>query len=246
MKALEIRGLTFSYPDGTRVLSGVDLEVEDGERVALLGANGAGKTTLLLHLIGILRAEEGTIKVGERELNEATLPDIRRRLGMVFQDPNDQLFMPTVAQDVAFGPANYGMGGPQLAELVAGSLAAVGSPELGVKAPHHLSGGERRRAAIATALALEPAMLVLDEPTSGLDPSGRRDLVGLLKGMPATQLVVTHDLPFALELCPRGVVMHGGRMVADGATADLLADRQLMAAHRLELPYGFDPANIAR
>jgi cobalt/nickel transport system ATP-binding protein len=246
MSMIETKGLRFAYPDGTAVLDGVDLMIEAGERVALLGPNGAGKTTLILHLIGVLQPSAGTIRIGGVELTGETLDEIRRRLGLVFQDPDDQLFMPTVGQDVAFGPANYGLKGESLAKRVTWALQAVGEEALTERAPHHLSGGERRRVAIATVLAVESEILVLDEPTSNLDPAGRRELVALLKGLPATQLVVTHDLPFALELCPRAVVMDEGKIVADGDTFDLLSDRALMSRHRLELPYGFDPANIRR
>jgi len=244
LKALAVSGLSFSYPDGTSAVEGVDLDIESGERVALLGPNGAGKTSFLLSLIGILEARTGSIEIGGLRLEPATLSEIRRRLGLVFQDPDDQLFMPTVEEDVAFGPANLGLRGPALKLRVSQALAAVGEVHLAERAPHHLSGGERRRVAIATVLTMEPEVLVLDEPTSNLDPAGRRDLVGLLKGMGSTQLVVTHDLPFALELCTRSIIMDGGRVVADGPTADLMNDRQLMTKHRLELPYGFDPANI--
>ena len=246
MSSVETKALRFAYPDGTAVLDGVDLIVGAGERVALLGPNGAGKTTLILHLIGVLRPSSGTIRVGEIELTDDTLDEIRRRVGLVFQDPDDQLFMPTVGQDVAFGPANFGLRGASLSGRVTWALRAVGEEDLAERAPHHLSGGERRRVAIATVLAMESEILVLDEPTSHLDPAGRRELVSLLTGLPATQLVVTHDLPFALELCPRAVIMDQGKIVADGQTFDLLSDRALMSRHRLELPYGFDPANIRR
>jgi cobalt/nickel transport system ATP-binding protein len=246
MKALAVAGLSFSYPDGTRAINGVDLEVEAGERVAVLGPNGAGKTSLLLLLIGVLEGQTGSIEVGGLRLEQASLGEIRRRLGLVFQDPDDQLFMPTVEEDVGFGPANLGLKGPELRLRVKEALEAVGETGLADRAPHHLSGGERRRVSIATVLAMNPEILVLDEPTSNLDPAGRRELVALLAGMQATQVVVTHDLPFALELCPRAVILDGGRVVADGSTASLMTDRELMSRHRLELPYGFDPANIRR
>lgn len=246
MKALSVSGLSFSYPDGTKAVNGFDLEVEIGERVALLGPNGAGKTSFLLLLIGVLEAQAGSIGIGGLRLEPDNLSEIRRRLGLVFQDPDDQLFMPTVEEDVAFGPANLGLRGPELKIRVEEALESVGEAHLAERAPHHLSGGERRRVAIATVLTMRPEVLVLDEPTSNLDPAGRRELVALLKGMGSTQLVVTHDLPFALELCTRSVIMDGGRVVADGPTAELMTDRELMTRHRLELPYGFDPANIRR
>jgi cobalt/nickel transport system ATP-binding protein len=246
MKAMSVSGLSFAYPDGTDAINGVNLEVETGERVAVLGPNGAGKTSLLLLLIGVLEAQAGTIAIGGIQLDQTTLGEIRRRLGLVFQDPDDQLFMPTVEQDVGFGPANLGLKGTELKQRVIAALDAVGESALADRAPHHLSGGERRRISIATVLAMNPQILVLDEPTSNLDPAGRRELVALLAGMESTQVVVTHDLPFALELCPRAVILDEGRVVADGPTSALMTDRDLMSRHRLELPYGFDPANIPR
>jgi cobalt/nickel transport system ATP-binding protein len=246
MRALSVGGLTFTYPDGTKAVNGVDLEIETGERVAVLGPNGAGKTSLLLLLIGVLEAQAGSIEIGGLRLESVSLGEIRRRLGLVFQDPDDQLFMPTVEEDVAFGPANLGLRGPELRTRVNEALEAVGEVGLAERAPHHLSGGERRRVSIATVLAMNPEILVLDEPTSNLDPAGRRELVALLGSLRASQVVVTHDLPFALELCPRAVILDGGRVVADGPTPVLMADRELMIRHRLELPYGFDPANIRR
>ena len=237
--AVHAQELRFTYPDGQQALCGVDLKVETGELVAVLGPNGAGKTTLALHLNGIHRAESGTVRIGDMLLDEDTLPEIRRRVGLVFQDPNDQLFMPTVEDDVAFGPANLGLSGVELQTRVAEALAAVDASDAARRAPHHLSGGERRRVAIATVLAMRPDVLVLDEPASGLDPAGRRELITTLRRLDVTQLVITHDLPLALEMCERSVIMDGGRVVADAATADLLTDDELLAAHRLEMPYGF-------
>jgi cobalt/nickel transport system ATP-binding protein len=244
VSALIVSGLSFTYPDGTKAINGIDLVVEPGERVALLGPNGAGKTSLLLVLIGVLQAQAGSVEIGDLQLDASSLIEIRRRLGLVFQAHDAQLIKPTVTEDVAFGPANLGLRGPELRTRVEKALEAVGEAALADRAPHHLSGGERRRVSIATVLAMNPEILVLDEPTSNLDPAGRRELVGLLAGMEATQLVVTHDLPFALELCPRAVILDGGRLVADGPTPVLMADRELMSRHRLELPFGFDPANI--
>lgn len=238
--ALRVTGLHYVYPDGRTALSGVDLEIQAGERVALLGPNGAGKTTLALHLNGIYEAASGSIHVDGMELVAANLGEIRRRVGMVFQDPDDQLFMPTVAQDVAFGPANLGIEGDALAMRVTSALGAVNAADLGERAPHHLSGGEQRRVALATVLAMEPTVLVLDEPTSGLDPAGRRELITTLDELPMTMLIITHDLPFALELCNRALIMDDGRIVADGETRSLLADAELLGRHRLEVPYGFE------
>jgi cobalt/nickel transport system ATP-binding protein len=243
---LKVKDLQFAYPDRTQVLNGVSFEIEPGERVGLLGPNGAGKTTLLLHLNGLLRADAGSIQIGDLTLSDDVLVQARRLVGFVFQDPDDQLFMPTVAEDVAFGPRNFGFKDVEVERRVSDALAAVGEGGLGPRAPHHLSGGERRKVAIATVLSTDAELLVLDEPTSNLDPAGRRELVQLLSSIPATQLVVSHDLPFVLELCPRSLIIDQGRIVADGETHQLLLDRELLARHRLELPYGFDPANIAR
>ncbi len=245
MSLLRVEGLTFAYPGGDDVLVGLDLEVDAGERVAVLGPNGAGKTTLMLHLIGILEAASGHIEVAGLTLGSETARQIRRRVGFVFQDPDDQLFMPTVREDVAFGPANFGIEPPELDERVEKALLQVGAAHLSEATPHHLSGGERRRVSLATVLAMEPEILVLDEPSSNLDPAGRRELVDVLSNLDVTMVIVTHDLPFALELCPRAVVINGGRVVADGPTRSLLSDHDLMSANRLELPLGFDPSGLA-
>ena len=241
---LEVTGLAHAYPGGHQALFGVDLHVHQGERLALLGPNGAGKTTLVLHLNGILTAGAGTVRVSGMPVDKANLKEIRRRVGVVFQDPDDQLFMPTVRQDVAFGPANLGLRGPDLDARVMHALEQVGMAEFADRPPHHLSFGQRRRVAVATVLAMEPEILVLDEPSSNLDPASRRELADILRSLDVTVLMVTHDLPYALELCPRAVVLHDGQVVADGATYDLLTDHELMRRHRLELPFGFDPASI--
>ncbi|HEX2049265.1 MAG TPA: ATP-binding cassette domain-containing protein [Actinomycetota bacterium] len=239
--AIAVEDVAFSYPDGHRALHGVDLRVERGERVALLGPNGAGKTTLVLHLNGVYRAQRGRVVISGVPVTKATLRDVRRRVGIVFQDPDDQLFMPSVRDDVAFGPANLGVRGNELDERVERALAAVGMEPFAARPPHHLSFGQRRRVALATVLAMEPDVLVLDEPTSNLDPASRRELAEVLDRLDVTVVVVTHDLPYALQLCPRAVVMSDGRILADGSTARLLADDALMATARLELPYGFRP-----
>jgi len=238
---LDVRDLAFTYPDGHEALRGVDLTVDAGERVAILGPNGAGKTTLVLALNGINTATRGSVAVGGMVVERPNLPEIRRRVGIVFQDPDDQLFMPTVRDDVAFGPANLGLRGLELATRTMEALDAVGMAHVADRSPHHLSFGERRRVALATVLAMRPDILVLDEPSSNLDPQARRELAEIVLELPVTTLLVTHDLPYALQLCERAVVLNGGRVVVDGATRDVLADRDTMEANRLELPYGFDP-----
>jgi cobalt/nickel transport system ATP-binding protein len=240
--AVDVQGVAYVYPDGSPALHGIDLTIAPGERVALLGPNGAGKTTLILHLNGILEPTAGQISIGGLAVTRDNLKEIRRRVGVVFQDPDDQLFMPTVHDDVAFGPANLGLRGAALDERIAEALGAVDMTDAGHRPPHHLSFGQRRRVAVATVLAMEPQILVLDEPTSNLDPAARRDLADILGALPVTALIATHDLPYALELCPRSVILNDGVVVADGPTAEILGDAELMAANRLELPFGFDPS----
>ncbi|WP_069816124.1 energy-coupling factor ABC transporter ATP-binding protein [Streptomyces sp. TP-A0874] len=242
--ALEIEGLAYAYPDGRQALFGVDLTLRRGERVALLGPNGAGKTTLVLHLNGILRAGAGAVRIGGLPVTEEHLAEVRRRVGIVFQDPDDQLFMPTVREDVAFGPATAGMRGVELEARVTRALEQVGLADLADRPPHHLSFGQRRRVAVATVLAMEPEVLVLDEPSSNLDPASRRELADVLRSLDITVLMVTHDLPYALELCPRSVVLSAGVIAADGGTQELMCDPELMRSHRLELPFGFDPGSV--
>ncbi|MFF9982701.1 energy-coupling factor ABC transporter ATP-binding protein [Streptomyces erythrochromogenes] len=243
--SLEVAGLAYAYPDGHQALFGVDLTVGRGERVALLGPNGAGKTTLVLHLNGILTGGVGSVAVAGLPVEKRNLAEIRRRVGIVFQDPDDQLFMPTVREDVAFGPAAAGMRGAELEGRVRAALEQVGMADFADRPPHHLSFGQRRRVAVATVLAMRPEILVLDEPSSNLDPASRRELADILRSLDVTVLMVTHDLPYALELCPRSVILSEGVIAADGRTQDLLCDEKLMRAHRLELPFGFDPRSVS-
>lgn len=242
--SLDVRDLAYRYPDGNQALFGVDMRIGRGERVALLGPNGAGKTTLVMHLNGILRAGHGAVEITGMAVADDNLMEIRRRVGIVFQDPDDQLFMPTVRQDVAFGPANLGLRGTELDARVDEALDQVGMREYAERPPHHLSFGQRRRAAVATVLAMRPDILVLDEPSSNLDPAARRELAQIVRSLDVTILMVTHDLPYALELCPRAMVLSDGIIVADAPTRELLADTDLLAAHRLELPFGFDPSRL--
>jgi cobalt/nickel transport system ATP-binding protein len=232
--------LRFRYPDGREALRGVNLAVDHGERVAVLGPNGAGKTTFVYHLNGLLRGQ-GRLEVAGLEVEDGTVRELRPRVGLVFQDPDDQLFMPTVREDVAFGPLNMGEPPSVVEARVDETLRTVRMEHAAERPPHQLSMGERRRVAIATVLAMQPQLLVLDEPTANLDPRARRELLEVLTTIERTMLVVTHDLPFAAQLCERAVILSQGRIVADAACTAVLADGGLLAAHDLELPAGFDP-----
>lgn len=240
MNAIEINHLKYRYHDGTEALRGISFRVAPGECVALLGPNGSGKSTLLLHLNGILpeaASTDGAVKILGESVTRENLERVRRQVGLVFQDPDDQLFCATVAEDVAFGPQQLGLTGAEVAGRVEKSLAQVGLVGFGHRATHHLSHGEKRRACLAGVLACEPAILVLDEPTSDLDPRGRREFKALLRQIPATKLIATHDLELAVEICSRAIVLDRGQIVADGPTHDLLDDEALMLAHGLERPH---------
>ncbi len=230
---IDIRGLRFSYPDGLLALDGIDLFIAPSEKVALVGPNGAGKSTLMLHMNGILRGE-GEVLVCGTPVSDSTLPEVRAAVGLVFQDPDDQLFSQTVYEDVAFGPTYMGLPEDEVRSRVAEALAAVGMQGSEARVPHHLSGGEKKRVAIATVLAMKPEILALDEPTSGLDPRSRRGLVGLLRDLPQTMLISTHDMRLVAELSSRTVVIDGGVIVADGPTAEILWDGPFLEAHGLE------------
>ncbi len=232
---IEIQNLIFKYPDGTRALDGVTLSIAPGDKVALVGPNGAGKSTLMLHLIGILHGE-GKICVAGMELNPKNLAQVRAAVGLVFQDPDDQLFSPTVFDDVAFGPIYQGLPETEVRQRVADALAAVHMQDFAQRVSHHLSVGQKKRIAIATVLSMQPEILVLDEPTAGLDPRARRDLINLLRELPQTMLIATHDLHMAAELLPRTIVMDRGRVVADGKTGAILDDEAFLSTHGLEKP----------
>ena len=242
-KSLEISGLAYAYPDGNQALYGVNLSINQGERVALLGPNGAGKTTLVLHLNGIIPTMQGQVRVAGELVDSKSaesIKSIRHKVGIVFQDPDDQLFMPTVGQDVAFGPYNAGLRGPELEKAVKEALELVVMSEFIDRPPHHLSFGQRRRVAVTTVLAMKPEILVMDEPSSNLDPAARRELAEIITSLDVTLLMVTHDLPFAYELCQRAVILSAGVVAADDEISSVLANKQLLNAHRLELPKGFD------
>jgi cobalt transport protein ATP-binding subunit len=238
--AIEITNLRYRYHDGTEALRGVSLRVAPGECVGLLGPNGSGKSTFLLHLNGILPeklAVDGAVRVQGETIAPENLERVRRQVGLLFQDPDDQLFCPTVAEDVAFGPQQLGLSDAEVKARVESSLAHVGLAHHAHRATHHLSHGEKRRACLAGVLACEPSILVLDEPTSDLDPRGRREFKALLRQIPATKLIATHDLELVVELCPRVIVLDHGQIVADGSTTELLGNEELMLAHGLERPH---------
>ena len=238
--AIEIENLRYRYHDGTEALRGVSFAIAPGECVGLLGPNGSGKSTLLLHLNGILPEKltgNASVRAFGEPITQQNIDQVRRRVGLLFQDPDDQLFCPTVFEDVAFGPQQLGLAGASLAERVEQALTQVGLAGYGHRSTHHLSHGEKRRACLAGVLACEPSVLILDEPTSGLDPRGRREFKHLLESISATKLIATHDLEWAVELCSRVIVLDGGTVVADGPTADVLNDEARMLAHGLERPH---------
>ncbi|HIJ94529.1 MAG TPA: ABC transporter ATP-binding protein [Desulfuromonadales bacterium] len=243
---IEVKNLHHSYPDGTVALKDVSFRISHGESVALIGANGAGKSTLLQHLNGALMPARGSITIGDVPVTKATLAGIRRTVGMVFQNPDDQLFMPTVNDDVAFGPFNLGLRGEELEWRVAAALAAVAAEPLRNRPPYNLSGGEKKRVAIATVLAMSPDILAMDEPTSGLDPSARRQAIALLQGFQHTKIITSHDLDLVLELCPRIIILHEGEVVADGASLELFNDVKLLERCRLEQPLSMQGCGYCR
>ncbi len=233
---VSMRGVRFTFPDGREALQGLDFTIHHGESVGLVGANGAGKSSLLLHLAGVYLPTAGEVRVGDWPVSRETLVEVRRRVGLVFQDPDDQLFMPTVYQDVAFGPENQHLPPREIEQRVAEALSRVGAEHLASRPPHRLSGGERRAVAIAAVLALHPDVLLLDEPSAGLDPATRRRVIEWIRSFEHTRIVASHDLDLVLDCCERTLVLAGGRLVADGPTRALLTDAALRERAGLELP----------
>ncbi|MBW4054009.1 MAG: ABC transporter ATP-binding protein [Proteobacteria bacterium] len=241
---VEVKNLQHVYPDGTIAIKDVSFRITHGESVAIIGANGAGKSSLLQHLNGCLEATSGEVIIGDTRLSKGTLPDIRRTVGMVFQNPDDQLFMPTVFEDVAFGPLNLGLSGSEVDLRVREALERVGAGHLSAKPPYLLSGGEKKRVAIATVLAMSPDILVMDEPTSGLDPYARRQLMSLLREFHHTKIFTSHDLDMVLDLCPRTIILYEGGVMADGPTRDIFLNDALLAACRLEKPFSMQECPV--
>jgi cobalt/nickel transport system ATP-binding protein len=235
-KIIEIKELNYSYPDGTVALNNINLDLFEGETLGIIGPNGAGKSTFLLHLNGLLRGK-GHVKIADLEVNDKNLKKIRSKVGMVFQDPDSQLFMPTVFEDVAFGPMNMGLSKDKVESAVTEALTKVDMLKSIKRLSHHLSFGEKKRISIATVLSMSPEILVLDEPSSNLDPKHRRDLINLLKELDVTQIVATHDMDMVMDICTRIVLIDKGTIVADGKVMDILSDKDLLESHDLELPF---------
>lgn len=236
---LEVKNLSFSYPDGHKVVNNMSFCIQHGESVGIIGANGAGKSTLLMLLMGVLFPSRGEVLVGDVHVTKKTLPMIRQRLGMVFQDPDDQLFMTTVYDDVAFGPLNYLLDEKEVDNRVMQALDMVGISHLKDRAPYRLSGGEKRTAAIAAVLSMHPDVLIMDEPTSALDPKSRRRVTGLLKSFKHTKIITSHDLDMIFETCTRTLVIKSGEIAADGLTSEILTNAELMDSCGLEVPLAF-------
>jgi cobalt/nickel transport system ATP-binding protein len=233
-----INNLSYSYPDGTQALREINLAIKAGEKVAIIGANGSGKSTLQLHLNGIILPQEGEVRIGEWKVNSENLREVRNFVGLVFQNPDNQLFMPTVWEDVAFGPMNQGLRDRELTERIWQAMAAVSMDleHYGKRNTDNLSGGEKKRIAIAGVLAMNPQVLVLDEPSAQLDPRSRRQLINLLQGLSITQLIATHDLDLALEICDRTIVLSQGKVVFDGKTEQIMSNTDFLIQHSLEAP----------
>jgi len=233
---IEFRDVRYRYPDGTEALKGVSFRITHGESVGIVGANGAGKSTLLMHMNGHLLPTSGNVTIGEVPLLKETRPEIRRKVGVLFQDPDDMLFMPTVFDDVAFGPLNLGLPPDRVRERVREALRRVNASGLEDKPPHHLSGGQKSAVAIAAVIAMEPDILVMDEPAASLDPKSRRAVIGLLRSFSHSKIVASHDLDLILDVCARCLVIRDGAIVADGPAMKILSDAGLMEENNLELP----------
>ena len=247
--SVEVDRLYYHYGDGTEAVKTVSFSVAAGECVGLVGPNGAGKSTLLLHLNGLLPdSPDGTgrVSIGGVLIEKKTLAEVRRRVGLLFQDPDDQLFCPSVYEDVAFGPEQFGLPRDKIGEIVKTSLESVGLAGFEKRSPHRLSGGEKRRVCLAGVLACGPSVLALDEPTSNLDPRGRREFINLLRTLPATKIIATHDLDMVVDLCDRAIVIDGGEVVAQGPPREVLSDDDLMLAHGLERPLSLSEAERTR
>ena len=233
---IEFKDVSFRYPDGTEALRGINFRITHGESVGVVGANGAGKSTLLQHMNGYLMPTSGTLTIGDLPLTKRTRQEIRKKVGIVFQNPDDQLFMPTVFDDVAFGPLNLGLDEASVHERVHKALAMVHGLDLTDKPPHHLSAGQKSAVAIAAVMAMEPDILAMDEPAANLDPRSRRSLITLLKTFKHSKLVASHDLDLILDVCERCIVIGNGTVIADGPSAEILTDRDLLEENNLELP----------
>ena len=236
---LQIKDLNFSYPDGYEALKNINLEINKGDTLGVLGPNGAGKTTFILHLNGILGNLDDSIYINNLSINEENLKKIREKVGIVFQDPDDQLFMPTVLEDVMFGPKNFGYTNEEAESKAIEALEKVKMKEFLNKPPHHLSFGQKRKVAIASVIAINPELIVLDEPSSNLDPASRRELIEILKNLDVTIILVTHDLPMALEICDESIILNNGEIKTRDKTYSILTNEEIMKENRLELPFGF-------
>ena len=236
---VEFKNVFFRYPDGTEALKGVNFRITHGESVGVVGANGAGKSTLLQHMNGYLMPTSGTVTIGDLTLTGKTKREFRKKVGIVFQNPDDQLFMPTVFDDVAFGPLNLGMDEASVRERVRKALGMVNSLDLQDKPPHHLSSGQKSAVAIASVMAMEPDILAMDEPAANLDPRSRRSLITLLKTFKHSKLIASHDLDLILDVCERCIVIGGGAVVADGPSAEILSNKAFLEENNLELPLSF-------
>jgi cobalt/nickel transport system ATP-binding protein len=236
MNAIEVKHLSYAYPDGHQALKDITLTIKKGECLGMVGPNGAGKSTLLLHLNGILSGSSGEILILGQSINKQNLSWVRQKVGLVFQNPDDQLFCPTLFEDVAFGPLNSQVPIEQIQGRVAAALGKVGLTGFEDRSPHHMSVGEKRKASLATILSMDPEIIVLDEPSSNLDPRSRKELIDLLDSFPLTRILATHDLEMVLHLCDRVVLLAQGQVAASGKPEEVLTDESLLKAHGLELP----------